>query len=232
MLTKNDNETINDKGDEMSTDFQDYMRSNLHGMSLDPPLFYNSDIGIRFELGIPYRGIEDPAYFETVKKRSVTLFESLFSESDEMYIVRRTFETKPPYVLINPDGVNVFVKYVDTEIAKQVICYEEVPDYDEDTNQLSGYFKSYSLLCRVKKVDYKGTLEAIGYADFPSKGNYISDRIYFIHPKKNIVFHMYDDRGLDIVAVRTEDLMKLYSDFNDWILDYDREKIDRIFGMR
>lgn len=216
----------------MGTDFQDYLQLNLHGISLEPPIFYNSEIGIRFELGDPYRGVEEPSYFEKVKKRSETLFESVFLESDEMYIVRGTFETQSPYEIINPDGVNVFSKYVDKEIAKQVICFEEKPDYDEETNQLSGYSKSYSLLCRVKKVDYKGILEAIGYADFPSMGNYISDRIYFIHPKKNIVFHMYDDRGLDIVAVRTEELMKLYNEFNDWILDYDREKIDRIFGIR
>ncbi|WP_439116435.1 DUF3885 domain-containing protein [Paenibacillus antri] len=35
---------------------------------------------------------------------------------------------------------------------------------------------------------------AISFADFPHKGNYTSDRIYFMHPEKNIVFHMYDDR--------------------------------------
>lgn len=219
------------KGDEMSIDFQDYMQSNLHGISLEPPLFYNSDVGIRFELGVPYRGVEDPSYFETVTKRSGALFESVFSESDELYIVRMTYEPKHPYEIINP-GVNVFAKYVDTENAKQVICFEEKPDYDEDTNQLSGYSKSYSLLCYLKQVDYKGILKAIGYADFPSMGNYISDGIYFIHPKKNIVFHMYDDRGLDIVAVRTEELMKLYNEFNDWILDYDREKIEQTFGKR
>lgn len=232
QLTGNDNETISDKGDEMSADFQDYLRSNLHGISLEPPLFYNSVIGIRFELGVPYRGVEHPSYFETVKKRSETLFESIFSESDELYIVRGTYEPQPPYETINSDGVNVFAKYVDTEIAKHVTCFEEKADYDEDTNQLTGYSKSYSLLCCVKKVDYKGILKAIGHVDFPSMGNYISDRIYFIHSKKKIVFHMYDDRGLDIVAVRTGDLMKLYTEFNDWILDYDREKIDRIFGIR
>ncbi|WP_446686384.1 DUF3885 domain-containing protein [Paenibacillus plantarum] len=42
-----------------------------------------------------------------------------------------------------------------------------------------------------------------GYSDFPSLGNYcVTDRIYFIHPKKNIMFHMYDDRRLDIFTVR------------------------------
>jgi hypothetical protein len=231
VLTDTIVEEPRDKGDEMSKDIQDYMQSNLQGISLEPPLFYNSDVGIRFELGVPYKGLEEPSYFETIKKRSEALFESVFSENDELYIVRKTYEPKPPYESIKP-GVNVFPRYVDTEFTKQVVCFEEKPDYDEDSNHLSGYFKGYSLLCPLNQVDYKGILKAIGYADFPSMGTYISDGIYFIHPKDNIVFHMYDDRGLDIVAIRTEELMKLYNEFNEWILDYDKEKIEGIFGKR
>jgi len=211
--------------------FQDYLLSNLQGIALEPPLFYNSDIGIRFELGVPYRGIEDPLYFETVRKRSETLFESVFSEISELYIVRKTCEPQAPYEIFNP-GVDVFAGYVDSAIINKVVCFEEKPDYDEDTNQLMGYSKSYSLLCCLKQIDYKGILKAVSYSDFPNKGNYISDRIYFIHPEKNIVFHMYDDRGLDIVAIRSENLLKLFNEFNDWILDYDREKIERTFGKR
>lgn len=209
--------------------FQDYLQSNLQGISLEPPLFYNSDIGIRFELGVPYRGIEDPLYFETVQKRSETLFESVFLESSELYIVRKTYEPEAPYEVLNP-GVNVFAEYIDSAIINKVDCFEDKPDYDEDTNELTGYSKSYSVLCNLNNIDYKGILKAISYSDFPSKGNYISDRIYFIHPKKNIVFHMYDDRGLDLAAVRSENLMVLFNEFNDWILDYDREKIERTFG--
>ncbi|MNJ47267.1 hypothetical protein D3C77_424220 [compost metagenome] len=67
QLTGNDSETISDKGDEMSADFQDYLRSNLHGISLEPPLFYNSVIGIRFELGVPYRGVEHPRILKQLK---------------------------------------------------------------------------------------------------------------------------------------------------------------------
>ncbi|NUU61108.1 DUF3885 domain-containing protein [Paenibacillus agri] len=209
--------------------FQDYLLSHLQGISLEPPLFYNSNIGIRFELGVPYRGIEDPLYFETVKKRSETLFESVFSESSELYIVRKTYEPQAPYEVFNP-GVDVFAEYVDSAIINKVVCFENKPDYDEDTNQLTGYSKSFSLLCCLEHIDYKGILKAISYSEFPSKGNYIFDRIYFIHTKKNIVFHMYDDRGLDIVAIRSENLMNLFNEFNDWILDYDREKIERTFG--
>lgn len=41
---------------------------------------------------------------------------------------------------------------------------------------------------------------------------------------------MYDNRGIDIVASRKEDIAFLYHQNNEWILDYDREQIDKIFG--
>ncbi|WP_424991987.1 DUF3885 domain-containing protein [Paenibacillus castaneae] len=53
------------------------MQSKLYGVSFEPPIFYNSEISIRFELGVPYRDIDDPVYFETVKKRS-RLYLSLY----------------------------------------------------------------------------------------------------------------------------------------------------------
>ena len=40
---------------------------------------------------------------------------------------------------------------------------------------------------------------------------------------------MYDDRGLDVIAKDKKSLDSLYHNFNDWILEYDREKIDLIF---
>lgn len=38
---------------------------------------------------------------------------------------------------------------------------------------------------------------------------------------------MYDDRGLDIISTDQETLRLIYKKHNDWILDYDREQIDK-----
>ncbi|WP_396136137.1 DUF3885 domain-containing protein [Brevibacillus brevis] len=43
---------------------------------------------------------------------------------------------------------------------------------------------------------------------------------------------MYDDRGLDVVSNHRGALAPLYTKFNSWILDYDREKIDQVFGSK
>ncbi|MDQ0185270.1 DUF3885 domain-containing protein [Cytobacillus sp. FSL R5-0569] len=44
-----------------------------------------------------------------------------------------------------------------------------------------------------------------------------------------MIYHLYDDRGWDVIASNQEDLDLLYEELNNWILDYDREQIDKIF---
>lgn len=80
----------------------------------------------------------------------------------------------------------------------------------------------------MNNLDYKHLLRSIGNLDMGIHPN-IVEECYFINTKKNIVFHMYDDRVLDIVADSIEILRPLYEKYNSWILDYDRKQIDSLF---
>lgn len=42
-------------------------------------------------------------------------------------------------------------------------------------------------------------------------------------------FSKYDDRGLDIVASERETLKSIYEQYNKWILDFDRKRVEEIF---
>ncbi|CAM2141561.1 hypothetical protein PT2222_130202 [Paraburkholderia tropica] len=57
----------------------------------------------------------------------------------------------------------------------------------------------------------------------------ISQDIYFINIKKRTIFHLYDDQGCDILAAAAETIRDMYETYNSWILDYDRERINRLF---
>ncbi|MBY9077121.1 DUF3885 domain-containing protein [Paenibacillus sp. HN-1] len=54
--------------------------------------------------------------------------------------------------------------------------------------------------------------------------------IYFVNKSRNTIFHFYDSRGLDIVSNSKETLKELYLKRNEWILNYDLERIDSIFN--
>ena len=38
-------------------------------------------------------------------------------------------------------------------------------------------------------------------------------------------FHVYDDRGCDLLATSPETIRDIYDKYNDWILDYDRNEL-------
>ena len=53
-------------------------------------MFYSWKIGIRFELGVDYDSdfaYENSPYLQGVYKRAITLFKSLHSNNDDIYIV-------------------------------------------------------------------------------------------------------------------------------------------------
>jgi len=54
----------------------------------------------------------------------------------------------------------------------------------------------------------------------------ISSGVYAINPQSKLILHMYDDRGLDIIATNIETLRPLFEGFNEWILDNQRHRIE------
>lgn len=60
--------------------------------------------------------------------------------------------------------------------------------------------------------------------------NAFASNVYFADTHNVILFHLYDDRGADLVAADKELLRPIYEKFNNWILDYDRETINAIFA--
>ena len=178
-----------------------YMLETFPNLELRPPLFYNGDIGIRFKLGVNYdynNIYENCPYLEGVYNRAITLFQSLHSKTDDIYIVvdvndfadGETFKHK----------LNIFSKYVKEKsdlfkLQKNTIPYV-FPEDDED-----GLYKThrFTLKCKVSDLKYIPMLKAICNQDMGIKPS-IFHRVYFINVNKNTIFHIYDDRGCDVLA--------------------------------
>jgi DNA invertase Pin-like site-specific DNA recombinase len=80
-----------------------------------------------------------------------------------------------------------------------------------------------------RHIGYKDILQAIMHKDFPSQQPRTADYIYLINRTRNIVLHMYDDRGMDLIAHEASDLQPIYDAYKGWILDYDRARIEQTF---
>jgi len=53
-----------------------------------------------------------------------------------------------------------------------------------------------------------------------------------VNRTRNLILHMYDDRGLDLIARHRSDLQAIYDAHKSWVLDYDRHRIERVFEQR
>lgn len=212
---------------ELNVILTNYLREHFCNVPLESPLFYNAPVGLRFELGVSYRGGENPFYFTNVLLRSSMIFREVFDTDEKMIVIIKSFRCIEPYTCIN-QGEDVFQKYIkDKGLIKQVSSIELERHY-EDNGDLSGITYQHILLCKMNSIDYIGILKAIAHQDFAIEP-YISDAVFFINPYKHIIFYMYDDRGLDLIAESKEALLPIYQKYNSWILAYDKERIDNIF---
>lgn len=208
-----------------------YMLETFPNLELRPPLFYNGDIGIRFKLGVNYdynNIYENCPYLEGVYNRAITLFQSLHSKTDDIYIVVDVNDFADGET--SKHKLNIFSKYVKEKsdlfkLQKNTIPYV-FPEDDED-----GLYKTYrfTLKCKVSDLKYIPMLKAICNQDMGIKPS-IFHRVYFINVNKNTIFHIYDDRGCDVLATSPNTIRDMYHTYNDWILDYDRNKIDKVFN--
>ncbi|WP_254052805.1 DUF3885 domain-containing protein [Bacillus sp. V59.32b] len=208
----------------------DYMNENFPNLNLRPPLFYNWEISIRFELGIEWSreyNYENIPYVQGVYKRAVTLFESLHSQDEEIFVVvdvndfggRKAYKHK----------ARLFAPYVYEKSVLYKLKHTKMPyifpEEDED-----GIYKThrFTLKCKVSDLKYIALLKAICNKDLGIQPS-VFHRIYFLNIKRKTIFHVYDDRGCDLLATSPEVIRNIYNKYNDWILDYDRDEIDKVF---
>ncbi|GFZ29986.1 hypothetical protein CSC2_05120 [Clostridium zeae] len=212
---------------ELNVILSDFLRQHFYNIPLESPLFYNSSVGLRFELGMPNRGVEHASYFTNILLRSIMIFREIFDTDEQMLITIKRFRCIEPYKCSN-QGEEVFPKYMkDKELIKQVSSIELKKHYEEN-GDLSGITYQHILLCNIKSIDYIGILKAKAHQDFAIEP-YISDEVFFINLHKHIIFYMYDDRGMDLISESKGALLPIYEKYNSWILAYDKERIDNIF---
>lgn len=133
----------------------------------------------------------------------------------------------------------VYQKYIKDKALRQKLQHKVLPhvflegveaDYEEMVTH------RFALSCKKSSIRYKQLLTAISYEDYPHPSQILKGLyrpgidIYFVNVTKKMIFHLYDDRGCDVIASNKEELYGLYKKLNDWILDYDRERIDKMFN--
>jgi len=193
---------------------------NFPGLSLEPPLFYNWNIGICFELGDPNE-VDDNIYMDRVLKRAKTLLNRLYKKGDEIFIVCYFDQLRrKPY-----KKLKVFTPFLTKKNIKYQINHQILPFRDpEETEEEEWETHRLLLKCEVADINLSRIIRAFFYTDMP--------RLYFINIENETIFSTYDSRGCDLLATKKESIEEMYHVFNDWILDFDRTSINQLFKSK
>jgi len=211
------------------------MEEHFNNIHLKPPLFYLSNYGIRFEIAMPWVDHEDKDNLQQIDERTVTLFNKVFHQGDEILLVTDIHcEQNDRFLQKRP--TKVYQKYIKNKKIARNLQHKVLPSVfledegGEDYEEMVTH--RFVLSCEKNDIRYQALLTAISYEDFSHPARILKGfprngiDIYFINRTKKMIYHLYDDRGCDIIASNKEDLYPLYQDYNDWILNYDRDEIE------
>ena len=121
-----------------------------------------------------------------------------------------------------------FYRYVKKSLLFRV-KHQELPYIFPGENEEDSYkTHRFTLSCKTSDFKYILLLKAICNQDMGLKPS-INHRVYFININRKTIFHVYDDRGCDLLATSPVTIRDVYHKYNDWILNYDRSEIDKLF---
>ena len=199
--------------------------------ALEQPLFYHAPVGIRFEIGGDEAVYLEPAYLDESTERLTPNPIYIQGALERASAIYRSLPAPPDILRIDGHPEEEPVESLLTVIRQRAALpapHEQtaaaVMDEDGDTHsQVQFYWDLSKISFQPERL-----LGEIILGDIGGWPGFVSS-VYLSGPGP-ILYHLYDDRGLDVLGGTRELLLPLYHRFGGWILDYDRERIDRIFS--
>lgn len=202
--------------------FEDTMiKIGLMQTELPTAVFYSAPVGIRFEIGgkervyLPKDGGVNPVYVENALYRAKRLLQDLLGRPGLLRIDSYPEETDAVTgQMLSRIGLPAPDESFREECVDSGNCFLREHLYWDLTK---GNLEMDKLLSEIIKSDIGGF-------------SGLCSNVYLLYPESAVLYHLYDDRGADIVAADKRALLPLYRKYSDWILQYDRVKIDRVFA--
>lgn len=188
---------------------------------LKHPIYYNCHYGIRFEIGVGDVYNKDmlprKEYVEHALSRAMTIYNNGIKSPGLLM-----WEVYPQNEEDKHNLQNIFLRKI-----APILPQEES---SQDVNNDGDIIKQTQIYWDLKKsqIPISKVFREVILGDLGGLQDFVSS-IYLFDIENHVMLHLYDDRGLDIVAHDKNTLMPLYQKLNTWILNYDRKQIDKTF---
>ena len=197
---------------------------------LQLPIFYECPVSLRFETGDP-----DLEIFLTEKKLNPKYLRSALWRTSFLYEKAAPFDTllwvlyRTPDVDSNVDEIiDRFCRLCHLPSPAEVYQQEVTTAAEEPMTRILLFWDMEDTPLKIQPL-----FEEIVHSDFKGLGfRELSSAIFFFNTTRHLLFHPYDDRGLDIVGKSPEDIRYLYEDCRNWLLEYDMERMQNTFEQK
>jgi Domain of unknown function (DUF3885) len=198
--------------------YPEWIATRFPGLTLGAALLYRWPVGIRFELDDQSHREPD---FTGIANRATSIFREAFQAEDSMVAV----SLKEPVEALTPirsgESTGLF-EFIAEHFPNSTVQTESASMETEDG------IATLQWAALPSSIEVGAIFRAIGNIDFARLPK-ITDRVFLLNVSRDVILHMYDDRGLDVIAANPTSLLALYKSHNAWILEYDRARIDAIF---
>ncbi|HEM2815422.1 TPA: DUF3885 domain-containing protein [Streptococcus suis] len=180
------------------------------------PFFYGTPLALRFEIGPAEEAetLPQKVYLDRAYARAVELLEQASSAYD--YVILS--------LLRQEDGdIDTYLWHFTSKFNFNKCPEPELVEVEDWTGDVL-VFERY--LFPIADQDLKALLWEIIKADHGGF-NYLSSSVLFLSSKDKVIYHCYDDRGVDIAVVDDDKRRQLFTDCYDLLFDYDMEEMER-----
>jgi len=191
-------------------DLPQFMFSHFPCVDFGGNLFGQWPVGIRFEIG------------REQVSRATELHEFIFGEEDDCILVSQDWTSDDMDIRADRVTPLFLTPGVFPNASPSRFQTIEVSPFDETPYRLNWARLPLNAFNAAQMFQAVANRERGGA---PSIGS----GVYTIDDRKKLIMHMYDDRGLDVIAADPSTLVPLYARFGCWILANQRGKIDLRF---
>lgn len=200
---------------------KEIMEKDYNGLSITPDFYHQWNIGIHLELGNDIYQFDDNnrlnmEMFHTVYKQLSAIVPILFKKTDDVLVVVNSY----PHGTNKVAYPNFFKRYVKEQKLKYSLHLHE---FQWQFNEENLFVQQMTLFCKVSDLKLEHLLKTLIHEDFhPLQPRlrktyclYAPD-VFLINVNTKCIFHLYDDRGCEILNADKELHDKLLETFSGW----------------
>ncbi len=197
------------------------MEEHYKGLLLTPGIYHSLDLGIHIELGEDIYQINDDGKlnmkrFHTVYRQVAEIFPLLFKKKDDVIVVVNSYPSETNKIVYP----NFFQRYVKVQQRKYSLrLHEFIWQFDED----DVIVQQMELFCKVSDLKLEYLLKTLIHVDFGSLNPRLRKKyciyapdIFFVNVRTKCIFHIYDDRGCEIMNTDVKLHKELVEYFKKW----------------